>query len=102
MPESKANLVVTAVPNPDGAEDMQAYLKGVLPVLMSHGGELVYRGKIERPISGEAGFAMLMVMAFDSAASIDKVFESAEYKALVPHREKGFSKIDILVSSPLG
>lgn len=43
MSHSKATLVVTAIPNPSVQEDMQKYLNGVVPVLVSNGGEIVVR-----------------------------------------------------------
>ena len=41
MSETNATLVVTAIPNADAMEDMQAYSTDVLPLLMGHGGSLI-------------------------------------------------------------
>ena len=47
---SKATLVVTAVPNPQEMEEMQTYLKGVVPVLTANGGEIAFRGKADKAL----------------------------------------------------
>ena len=44
----KATLIVTAVPNPREMESVQAYLKGVLPIFVGAGGQLVKRLKVKR------------------------------------------------------
>lgn len=94
---SKATLVVTAVPNPQEMEEMQTYLKGVVPVLTANGGEIVFRGKADKALVGELNFGMMLVMNFNSKEDIESTFESSEYKALIPHREKGFKKMDIVI-----
>jgi len=75
MSETEATLVVTAIPNPDAMEDMQTYLTRVLPILKSHGGQIVFRGKTVKPIEGSITFGMLLVMHFESEKVIEKIFE---------------------------
>ena len=90
-------LVVTAIPNPNEMSSVQEYLHGVLPLLMGAGGKLVKRLKVEKAIHGNAS-GMVLVMDFDSAEAVVAMFESAEYAALVPIRDRGFAKMDILLS----
>ena len=52
----KATLVVTATPNPDEMPSVQAYLQGVMPLLMEAGGELVKRQKVGQVINGKPIF----------------------------------------------
>jgi len=99
MSESEATLVVTAIPNPDHMEAMQAYLSGVVPILLKNGGQLKYRGKITGAIKGNANFGMLLVMNFESEEKIIEIFDSSEYGELIPYRDKGFKVMDILISS---
>ena len=88
-------LVVTASPNPDAPEAMQAYFKGVLPLLMGSGGKLVKRLKVADVLVGEPAYGMVLVMDFDSKDAISAMFESDEYKALIPAREEGFKSMTI-------
>jgi uncharacterized protein (DUF1330 family) len=90
----KATLVVTAIPNPDEMESVQNYLQGVLPLFTGAGGQLVKRLKVDRNIHGNPA-GMVLVMDFDSAEAITAMFESDDYAALVPVRDRGFSEMNI-------
>ena len=90
----KATLVVTAIPNPSEMESVQQYLQGVLPLFMGAGGKLVKRLKVERNIHGSPS-GMVLVMDFDSADAITTMFESDDYAALVPVRDRGFAEMNI-------
>ena len=101
MSETTATMVVTSIPNPDAMEDMQTYLTRVVPIMMSHGGQMVYRGKTNKAVVGEVSFGMLAVINFESAEAIEGMFGSSEYKELIPFRDKGFKKMDVVISFPL-
>jgi len=88
-------LVVTASPNPSEPAATQAYLKGVLPLFMGAGGQLVKRLKVTGAVGGKPGYGMVLVMNFESKDDIEAMFESEEYKALIPAREKGFTNMSI-------
>ena len=95
--DQKTTLVVTAVPNPNEMESVHAYLQGVMPLFMQAGGNLVKRLKTEAVLNGNPA-GMTLVMDFDSADSITELFESDDYAALVPTRDKGFEEMNILVT----
>ena len=94
MPDNKTTLVVTAVPNPKEMSSVQEYLKGVMPLLNGAGGKVIKRMKHDRAIHGQPA-GMVLVMDFDSADTITSMFESDEYKALVPVRDRGFADMNI-------
>ena len=93
----KATLVVTATPNPSEMESVQAYLQGVLPLLMGAGGKPVKRLKVNGVIRGNPS-GMVLVMDFDSDEAITALFESEEYAALIPIRDQGFTEMNILLT----
>ena len=93
----KTTLVVTAVPNPNEMASVQEYLQGVMPLLVGAGGNLVKRLKIDRTIHG-APSGMALVMDFDSAEAVTEMFESEEYTALIPIRDRGFAEMNILLT----
>ena len=93
----KATLVVTAIPNPDEMESVQGYLQGVLPLLVGAGGQLVKRLKVNGVIHGNPS-GMVLVMDFDSDKAITELFESDEYAALIPVRDRGFKEMNILLT----
>ena len=96
----KTTLVVTAAPNPNEMESVQEYLKGVMPLLTAAGGDLVKRLKVADVINGHAS-GMVLVMDFDSADAIKSMFESSEYAALVPVRDRGFAQMNILLTQQM-
>jgi uncharacterized protein (DUF1330 family) len=96
----KTTLVVTAVPNPNELGSVQEYLKGVLPLLMSAGGEPVKRLKVNEVIHGKPS-GMVLVMDFESADAITNMFASDDYAALVPVRDKGFSEMNIQLTQEM-
>ena len=65
----QATLVVTATPNPNEMEAVQAYLHGVMPLLMGAGGKLVKRLKVGEVINGKPS-GMVLVMDFESDEAI--------------------------------
>ncbi|MDJ0631027.1 MAG: DUF1330 domain-containing protein [Rhodobacter sp.] len=96
----KATLVVTATPNPNEMSSVQAYLKGVMPLLTEAGGSLVKRQKVGQVINGRPS-GMVLVMDFDSADAVTGLFASEAYADLVPVRDKGFSEMNILVTGDM-
>lgn len=94
---AKATLVVTATPNPNEMESVQTYLKGVMPLLMGAGAQLVKRLKVGEVINGNPS-GMVLVMDFESDEAINTLFSSDEYAALIPVRDKGFTEMNILIA----
>jgi uncharacterized protein (DUF1330 family) len=58
---------------------------------------LVKRLKVSKTVKG-APSGMVLVMDFDSADAITGMFESDEYAALVPARDRGFAEMNILLT----
>jgi uncharacterized protein (DUF1330 family) len=92
-----ATLVVTAVPNPEEMASVQEYLQGVMPLLSGAGGELVKRLKVDEIINGNPA-GMVLVMDFESADAVTALFNSDDYAALIPVRDRGFKEMNILVT----
>ena len=97
---NKTTLIVTAVPNPEEMEAVQAYLKGVMPLLTQAGGTLVKRLKISQVVHGDPS-GMVLVMDFDSSDDISKMFGSEDYADLVPARDKGFASMNIRLAQEM-
>ena len=95
--DEKTTLVVTAVPNANEMASVQEYLHGVLPLLMGAGGKPVKRLKVDKVIHGSSS-GLVLVMDFDSADAISGMFESEDYAALVPVRNRGFEEMNILLT----
>ena len=98
--DNKTTLVVTAVPNPNEMESVQEYLQSVMPLFKGAGGKLVKRLKLDKVISGKPS-GMALVMDFDSAEAVADLFESDEYFALIPTRDRGFTEMNILLTDEM-
>ena len=95
--DDKTTLVVTAMPNPSEMESVQEYLQRVMPLLTEAGGMVVKRLKTDTVIHGNPS-GMTLVMDFDSADAVTKVFASDDYAALLPMRDRGFAEMNILLT----
>jgi uncharacterized protein (DUF1330 family) len=100
MSDAKTTLVVTAVPSPNEMASVQEYLQGVMPLLQGAGGKLVKRLKVGKTVKGSPS-GMVLVMDFDSADAISEMFQSDDYAALVPARDRGFSEMNILLTNEM-
>ena len=98
--DSATTLIVTAKPNADQMESVQEYLGGVLPLLISVGGRPVKRLKVHQVIRG-APSGMVLVMDFDSSEAIEGMFDSDDYAALIPARDRGFSEMNIMLTQEM-
>ena len=98
--KSKATLVVTASPNADEMPSVQSYLQGVMPILVGAGGSLVKRLKVSEVVNGKPS-GMVMVMDFDSIDAAKAAFDTDDYKALIPVRDRGFTEMNILITGEL-
>ncbi len=97
----KTTLVVTSVPNPDQPDAIEAYVQGVMPLLLGLGGVLVKRMRVTDVKHGEQRFAVMLVMDFPSKDALIEMFDGDAYKALIPARDKAFKSIDILFADDL-
>ena len=98
MSETNVTLIATGTPNPEGMNEMQQYIAAAGPILASHGAEMMYRGKTGKALAGNATFAMILLMKFESEATLEAALESEAYKEIVPLRDKGFKHMDFVVS----
>ena len=97
----KTTLVLTAMPNPSEPEAMQAYINGATPLLKEAGGQLVKRLKVQSAIAGKPAHGVVMIMDFPDREKVEAIFASEGYAALIPARDKGFSFIDICLTSEM-
>ena len=100
-PDVPTTLIVVSTSNPENVKDLQVYVEKVMPLFYAIHGRVVNRSKINHAIKGEAPGEYLLVMDFPSKQSLLELFESKEYKALIPWREKGFRDINVLFADEM-
>lgn len=74
----------------------EQYRNGVPATLADWGGELLFRGRLARTLSGAQPYTETVVLRFPDLASIEGWHESAAYRSLIPIRE---AAADVLLSS---
>lgn len=98
---NKVTLIVTSTPDMAQQESLQAYVAGVMPMLMKLGGTVIKRNIIESTYHGETTFTHLLIMDFPSKEALVAMFDGASYQALIPARDQAFSEVNILFADDL-
>lgn len=91
----KVIVMFTANVNPEGKEALQAYVQKAQPMTAEAGGVTVLNYTTIGTIAGENTPQMMMGVEFPNAATVQALYESKEYKALIPDRDKGLINLNI-------
>lgn len=103
-PTGKTYLFVTATPILEQHNALERYVGGVIPMLMQAGGSAPKIIKQDYSVVGHTDTFMSMIIEFngeDANKAARAVFESEAYAALVPDRDKAFSKMNIAFYSDM-
>lgn len=73
----------------DGAEALQRYVEGVLPLLEQAGANVQRYGGVEALVSSDR-FDLVAVMEFPSADAMKQFLSSEAYIAMEPYRDHAF------------
>lgn len=91
----KALVMFTASVNPEGKEALGAYLAKAQPMTANAGGVTIASYGVTGSIAGENVPQMVVVVEFPSAEAASALYDSEEYKALIPDRDKGLTNLNI-------
>ena len=58
-------------------------------MINEHGGETVMMGSVAKLLAGQADHDYEVVIRFPDTATLEAFYESADYQALIPLRDKG-------------
>lgn len=87
--------------DPNEPEAFEAYASAAPALLMEAGGKVRCRMKVIESLVGENAPQTVFMVDFDSAETVKNMFASAEYKALIPHREKAFAKLEFFLAEDI-
>ena len=90
-------VLVLATPSPDGGEALQQYVAALGPIAKASGLKLVKNLTINGDVVGNAGYGVAGVAEFASKEAVDDFFFGDAYQAIVPLRDKAFSKFHVIV-----
>ncbi len=92
-------LIITGIRRPDSDDDYAAYSGVALSLLTAAGGTLTGRyGHID-DLVGEDAPQAVVIMEFADDAAVRAVFNSSEYQAVVPQREKAFERLNVFLAA---
>ena len=97
---SEVILITLAQPNPEEQEALMHYLTESLEVGKKYNAEIISRFDVMEHLIGNRPSFIVGVAKLDSAETVKAMFESEEYKVLIPYREKAFKSINLYISHP--
>lgn len=103
-PTGRHYLFVTATPVLAHHDALERYVGGIIPMLMQAGGAPPTIIKQDESIVGHTDTFMSMIVTFptpDAARAARAIFDGDAYAALVPDRDRAFSKINIAFYSDM-
>lgn len=94
-----AILITVAAPNPAEMETLGQYAKESFDIANRYGANILSRYTSIEQIHGEAPAAIIGLAEFPSAETIKEMFDSKEYKALLPMRDKALTSLNLYIAS---
>ena len=92
------NLIIVAKINPAEKEALNQYLEGVAKLYQEVGAQSINKYKVSEASIGDYSPSIVSIMQFRDRDSLDNVFESTAYQALIPLRDKAFLKVESYIS----
>jgi uncharacterized protein (DUF1330 family) len=96
----KVIVIFTANVNTERIEALQAYIQKAQPMTAEAGGVTILNYTTVGSIAGENNPQMVVGVEFPNAAAVHALYDSEEYKALIPDRDKGLLNLNIFAVKP--
>ena len=81
------------------AEAWEEYRGRVGATIAQYGGELLFRGRQQRLFSGEMSHESVVALRFENLDAANRWYDSTEYQALIPVRERAADVTLVLYES---
>ncbi|MEM7060319.1 MAG: DUF1330 domain-containing protein [Pseudomonadota bacterium] len=85
--------------NPEEPEALETYFQVAMPLIERVGAKVVQKIEVGEAVVGEQPSEMVMLVEYPSYEAVQRVFNSAEYQAIIPAREKAFLKYNVCIVS---
>lgn len=83
--------------NPDYPEDHQIYTDTAMPLMAKVGGKLSQHFPVGDVVVGSKPAEAIMVVEYPDIEAVHAFFQSAEYKALIPTRDRAFTTYNVSI-----
>ena len=94
----KVTLIISAQPNKENMADIQGYSEKATPLFMQGGGEVIGRFENQGMVIGEKAAPVTVLVNFESEEAARGVFETPEYKELIPMRDRAFAMLNVFIA----
>jgi uncharacterized protein (DUF1330 family) len=98
-PRDRVQVIAFVTVNEAEPQALAAYLEATGPLLARAGAEIVQRFALSEMLVGRGPAQSVIIVDYPSRAAVDQVFQSPEYAAIVPIRERAFLHYHIAVVS---
>ncbi|SRR5579883_71461 len=88
-----AIMVTVGKLHPDGAEALELYAAGVIPLLKQAGVKILGRYQGVETLVGDDMFDLVAVMEFPNFEAMRQFLTSEDYVAMIPYRNRAFKYI---------
>lgn len=92
----KTTLILTSSPTSSELESLKNFIEKATPLLLNAGGKIIKRTKLNEYQYGHKSFVFLLIMDFASKIGLEEIFDSEDFKALLPSTASQFIDINIL------
>lgn len=90
-------VVACLSPNPQETDAMAAYFEVALSLISKAGGKVIQDYNIDQAIIGPKPADKVLIVEYPDLATLNAVFQSDAYQAVIPHREKAFTQYSVSV-----
>ena len=90
-------VVASLTINPDEPEAVETYFETAMPLLEKVDAKVVQRLELGTAVIGERPSEVVMLVDYPSYEAVESVFNSPEYKAIAPTRDKAFLKYNVCI-----
>lgn len=90
-------VIASLKTNPEEPEALQTYFDTAIPLLERAGAKIRQRIEVGDEIVGKNAPEIMMLVDYPSYEAIDAVFQSAEYKSVIPVRDRAFLKYNVCI-----
>ena len=92
-------IIITGTRRSNSDDDYAAYATVAGPLMTAAGGTFTGRFGRMADLVGESGPQQVAIMEFPNEEAVRNAFESPEYQAVVPQRDKAFEKLNIILAA---
>lgn len=83
----------------DAPRALAAYLEVTTPLLERAGARIIKRFAMQEQIVGRAPVQSAVIVEYPNRAAVDMVFNSPEYRRIIPIRDKAFLRYHVSISA---